>query len=170
MPRKVRPIRIEGKVAYVPLTQGYEAVIDAVDAPLVSGWNWCAGVKRPDLVYGMRTDRSGVRQKTIMLHRQIMGFPELYQIDHVNGNPLDNRRCNLRLATASQNQHNQRIRCDNTSGFKGVSWYPNYKKWLATICFKGRSHNLGYFETPEAAHAAYCEASARLHGEFGRVK
>jgi hypothetical protein len=92
------------------------------------------------------------------------------QIDHVNERKADNRFVNLRKATASENKRNSKRHVDNTSGFKGVGWHKQRGKWRAQIMLCGCCHHLGYFVTPEAAHAAYCEASARLHGEFGRVK
>jgi hypothetical protein len=168
MPRKVRPIRIEGQVAYVPLTQGYEAVIDAEDAPLVSGWNWYARVQ-PGGNYAIRTDGSSGKRICVHLHRFIMDAPDGLEVDHIDGDGLNNRRCNLRLATRSQNMRNQRLNSRNTSGFKGVSWDKRDKKWLAYIKVYRKKIHLGSFDTPEDAHAAYCDAAARLHGEFAKL-
>jgi hypothetical protein len=165
---KARPIRIEGDAAYVPLTKGYEAVIDAADAPLVGKFNWCVQVDRKT-VYAQRNDYSGGKRRTVYLHRVIMGDPDGFQVDHRDGCGLNNRRTNLRIATPEQNQHNQRISRASTSGFKGVCWDKRSGKWRAKIKSGIKYHHLGYFTMPEAAHAAYAEASARLHGEFGRV-
>lgn len=90
------------------------------------------------------------------------------QIDHVNGNPGDNSFANLREATSSDNCHNCKRPCNNTSGFKGVSFYLPTGRWVAKIQFDGRTRHLGYFDTPEAAHTAYCEAARELHGAFAR--
>lgn len=163
-----RPIRIEGEIAYVPLTRGHEAIIDAADIPLVGGFNWQALVG-PHTVYATRTDYSGRKKRTVMLHRVLLDDPGRLDVDHQDGNGLNNRRCNLRGATRSQNLSNQRIRSNNTSGFKGVSRNKARAKWMAYIALHGKQHHLGYYDTPEAAHAAYVEASARLHGEFGRA-
>jgi hypothetical protein len=92
------------------------------------------------------------------------------EIDHINGIKSDNRLCNLRDATRSQNQHNRGAYANNESGFKGVHWSKSKNGWGAQISIHGKSAWLGLFDTPEAAHAAYCKASAELHGEFGRVK
>ena len=165
---KIRPVRINGDIAFVPLTQGYDAIIDAADVPLVEGFNWTANVG-PRLVYAVRWVRlADGKWRAIGLHRTILDAPDERQVDHVNSNGLDNRRSNLRLATASQNQHNQRRRCDNTSGFKGVYWHKERAKWRARIKLIGHHKHLGYFDTPEAAHAAYVEAANRFHGEFAR--
>jgi len=165
---KARPIRIEGDVAYIPLTQGYEAVIDAADVPLVAGFNWCANVQS-HAIYVKRAVRCGPKRSTVTLHRVLMDEPDGMQIDHIDGDGLNNRRLNLRKATAAQNQHNQGINIVNTSGFKGVGFHKESGKWSAKIKINRKRLHLGYFATPEAAHAAYAEASARLHGEFGRV-
>lgn len=164
----LRPIRIEGDVAYIPLARGYEAVVDAADVPLVSGRVWNIQTT-PWNIYAHCADRSTGRRRLIKLHRLLMGEPEGLEIDHIDGDGLNNRRSNLRCATTAQNQYNQRLAAHNTSGFKGVSWHKRDKAWTANIKFDGRKRFLGYFSTPEDAHAAYCRASAELHGEFGRV-
>lgn len=89
-------------------------------------------------------------------------------IDHINGDPADNRLANLRPADPSQSSANVRIGTRNTTGFKGVSMLPN-GRYRAAIKWRGVDHHLGCFGTAEEAHAAYCRASEKLHGEFGRV-
>jgi hypothetical protein len=89
------------------------------------------------------------------------------QIDHVNGDPADNRLENLRLATHQQNLCNKR-RGRNNSGLKGVYLRPN-GKFTASVAFNQRSFYLGCFDTAGEAHAAYAFAAARLHGEFARA-
>lgn len=88
------------------------------------------------------------------------------EIDHANGIRNDNRICNLRVASRSQNLQNQRIRDANTSGYKGVSLCKIKSKWKSQIGINGKMVWLGWFETAEAAHAAYVKAAHRLHGEF----
>jgi len=90
-------------------------------------------------------------------------------IDHRDGNPSNNCWKNLRRATASQNCANARRSKNNTSGFKGVSRTRN-GRWRAAIDKKRRNHHLGYFATPQEAHAAYAAAAPRLHGEFARTE
>jgi len=90
-------------------------------------------------------------------------------IDHVDGNPSNNRIDNLRIATNAQNCHNSKPR-KNVSGFKGVSWFPRDRRWRARIRVNRKEIMLGYFRTPEAAHEAYCEGSKRFHGKFGRTE
>jgi hypothetical protein len=92
------------------------------------------------------------------------------QIDHISGDRLDNCLANLREATHGENMRNSRRCANNTSGFKGVSWDKRSGKWLAHIKIDRRSRHLGSFDTPEEAHAAYCEAANRLHGKFARLE
>jgi hypothetical protein len=167
--RLVRPIRIEGQVAYVPLTRGYEAIIDAEDVPLIEGWNWCAMVNSTT-AYGIRAENNGGKKSKVYIHRVLMGNPDGWMVDHRDCNGLNNRRANLRLATASQNQGNRRLSNRNTSGFKGVSWHKADAKWQAYIRLNDRKQHLGSFETPGEAHTAYVEAAARFYGEFARGK
>ena len=165
-----REIRIEGDVAYVPLTKGYEAIIDAADVPLVAGTNWHARVaKRRDgsvrTVYAAR-DWGDVKQQ---MHRLLLNAPSEVEVDHEDCNGLNNRRANLRVATRVENSFNRRIRYDSTSGAKGVTWLKPQQKWMAQIRAHGTPRYLGLFESLEDAKAAYDEASARLHGAFGRA-
>lgn len=91
------------------------------------------------------------------------------QIDHINGNRTDNRLANLREATPAQNLGNTKIRRDNTSGFKGVSWNRACNRWQAHISQRGRSKYLGVFKSREAAHEAYLAAARDVFGEFARA-
>lgn len=168
MPKAIRQIRMDGNIAYVPLTQGYEAVIDVADVPLVEGWNWYAQV-RPHTIYAKRIDGAGQSRFTVHLHRVVMESPDELEVDHRDGNGLNNRRGNLRLATRSQNNQNRNTGVNNTSGYKGVTWHKAKGKWNARIKINGKRRNLGYFSNPESAAAAYAAASSELHGEFGRT-
>jgi len=165
MTRAVRPIRIEGDVAYVTLTRGYEAIIDAADVPLVEGFNWCVNGREPWL-YAVRINN---KNKILYMHRMLMCFPESLFVDHIDGNSLNNRRANLRLATMSQNVQNSRKQHRNASGFKGAVWSKQKSKWIARIRHNNVLHYLGSFDTPEAAHSAYVAASEVMFGEFARA-
>lgn len=89
-------------------------------------------------------------------------------IDHINGDPSDNRLSNLRLATPSQNQANRRRSVSNRAGLKGVSFFKPAKRWYAQITVNRRNIHLGYFDDPQEAHAAYCQAAEKYFGEFAR--
>jgi hypothetical protein len=94
-------------------------------------------------------------------------IPE-HEIDHINGNKLDNRICNLRLATRAENQRNVKLRKDNTSGYKGVCLDKSKNKWKAQASIAGVLKHLGLFETPELAATAYKNFTKLNHGEFYR--
>lgn len=155
----------------IPLTKGYVALIDPIDADL-AGRRWFAIVRRPSCPYG----GNWTPQKTLLLHRIILSRMLERQlthdewVDHIDGNTLNNRRDNLRLCTRSQNMRNQGANRRNTSGYKGVDWNKDRRVWRAHITVDNRKIYLGYFDTAEEAHKAYCEASAKYHGEFGRTK
>ena len=90
-------------------------------------------------------------------------------VDHRNLDHSDNRWVNIRPASRSNNRCNQRARRDNKSGLKGIFFHKGHGTWYARISKDGQHHHLGVFATAEAAHAAYIEAAARLHGEFART-
>lgn len=147
---------------YIPLGRGRFALIDRIDADLTAlRWYSCGA-------YAAR--KVG---RVIFMHRLIMERmtqqpiePGLL-VDHINGDPLDNRRANLRLATPAENAQNRKLHTNNTSGYKGVSKIGT--RWQARISAYGRRIHLGYHDTPEAAYSAYCEAARAYHGQFIRL-
>ena len=167
----VRKIRVEGDIAYVPLTRGKEAIIDVADIPIAEGRNWHVR-KDGQTFYAARSasKANGNKPGVIILHRVITGVAKHLQVDHIDGDGLNNRRSNLRLSTQAENTRNAKRRSDNASGFKGVSWRKDISKWRADIAFNKKQINLGYFDCPKEAHAAYCAASEKYHGEFGRAE
>lgn len=96
-------------------------------------------------------------------------YPADCEIDHINLNKLDNRFCNLRSVTKSQNCMNRRRRVDNRTNYKGVTFDKSSGKYLARISVNGDRKRIGYYDTPEAAWFAYVAESEKLHGEYGRV-
>lgn len=165
--KAIRQLRYEGDLAYVPLTQGYEAVIDAEDAWLVEGWNWCVR-KKTHCQYAVRMCYENEKPKQVPLHYHLKAVRPGYVVDHINGDGLDNRRCNLRYATREQNLANSPARKTSLSGIKGVSQLKN-GRWRALIRHHKKLHNLGVYDTPEEAKAAYDAAAIRFHGRFARV-
>lgn len=110
--------------------------------------------------------------KRMLAHRvvwaTVYGSWPTSEIDHINGVKDDNRVENLREATRSQNMQNTERWSTNRSGYKGVCWNKASQKWQAQISNNGIIY-LGLYDTPEAAYAACCEASRRLHGEFAKT-
>ena len=161
----IRPIRIRGGLAFVPLTQGKVAVIDVADIPLVEGFNWYAAKNR-NTFYAQRAEAGSV----VMMHRVILNAPEGSEVDHRNHNGLDNRRStNIRLATKSQNQINVAAR-HNSTGQKGVHYVAEKKRWVATIRIDGARRYLGMYPSPELAGAAYAQAALDVHADFRNVR
>jgi len=168
---QVRPIRVEGDIAYVPLTRGYEAIVDASDALDVQRYAWRADVRRRKdgtirTVYAVRDD-AGVGK--CYLHQHILRPGPGLRADHRDSNGLDCRRSNLRVATKPQNSQNSAKRVDCSSGVKGVSWHKLRRKWQVHIKAADKRLFLGLFVRLEDAAAAYAAASAKHHGEFGRT-
>jgi len=148
----------------IPLTKGKVAFVDVVDYDYLSQWKWYYGAKG----YAVRTDYSGEKPQTILMHRIILqrcGF-EFIQVDHRNHNTLDNRRKNLRPATKSDQQHNTRKRSDNTSGLKGVTKHKQTGKWRARIMIRGKQKYLGSFRDKHEAAEVYEKAAKQYFGEF----
>jgi hypothetical protein len=105
--------------------------------------------------------------KQILMHRFIMQVADNVEVDHVDRNPLNNQRSNLRVATSSQNKCNRGPRKDNTSGFKGVSWHSQRNKWTARIKVPhGKYLHLGLYTRKVDAVRAYDKASQQHHGDF----
>ena len=144
----------------IKLTQGKYALVDNTDFAKLSPYKWNC-LKRGKIFYAGNN-------KISYMHRFIL---ELYSkdglmVDHINGNGLDNRRKNLRIATKAENMRNRGVQSNNTSGYKGVHWMKSYKKWEAYIWLDKRKIELGYYTTREEAAAVYNIAAKRLHKNF----
>jgi len=170
MPRNIRPIRVEGNVAFITLTKGYVAIIDVDDVERVQSFSWRALVVYSNVYGQCDFPRNSGPRPFALLHRLIMNAPKGFDVDHINCNSLDNRKSNMRICTHSENLCNQRARKDAVSPFKGVSLAKCKIKWRARIFVSGVETSLGQFDTEQEAHAAYCTASAQIHKDFGRTK
>jgi len=126
-----------------------------------------ADIKNIDIYnLSISTDGYVVIGKKTQLHRKITNCPDNMEVDHINRNPLDNRRENLRVCTHSQNCMNRPKQSNNTTGYKGVTYRKRDRRYEAQIKAKGKKYWLGSFTTAEEASQAYKEAATRHHGQF----
>jgi hypothetical protein len=155
----------------IPLSKGMNAIVDDEDFDILSNFRWQAHKHHSGAFYATRSSsRAGGKCKRfIQMHRVIAGAPDGLHVDHINGNPLDNRRSNLRFATNSENIRNANIPCTNTSGFKGVVFEPSRRSYRAIITVDGRKKHLGRFKTAREAGAAYDAAARSFFGDFART-
>jgi hypothetical protein len=162
----------KGDVAVrIELTQGRFAIVDAGDAPALLAYSRQASksdrmVDSYETYYARRAERGpDGKPRYVQMHRQIMDAPEGVEVDHRDGDGLNNRRYNLRVCTHAQNGANQRIPKNNRSGFKGVYRQKDCDGWCAKI----RSTYLGLYDSAEEAARAYDTAAVRTFGEFASL-
>ena len=152
-------------VKKIKLTKGYITLIDDEDYERVSKHSW--------YINKGSYAESTINNKGVRLHRFILNPPEGMLIDHINGDGLDNRKENLRIASPRQNQANSLGKPINRkSKYKGVIYYPNAhkRKWRARLFIsKHKSIHLGFFSSEEEAAKAYDVKSKELYGEFAKL-
>jgi hypothetical protein len=147
----------------IPLTHGTVAIVDDEDFEFVNAHEW----QLTRLRYATTGYAYSPTAHKQMAHL-LMSPPKGTGVDHANGNGLDNRRCNLRICSRSQNCQNRRKQQRPASSrFKGVQ--RKASKWLATITAEGRFYYVGTFKVEEDAARAYDDAARRLHGKFACV-
>lgn len=112
---------------------------------------------------------NGRHGRSVLMHRVIAKAKKGEFVDHINGNPLDNRKENLRIVTLQQNSANKRKKCKSSSQFKGVIYNKNSNKWHARIGHLNKSKHLGCFDCEHAAGHAYNKAAIELFGEFACI-
>lgn len=154
----------------IKLSQGKSTLVDAQTYRDWEGFKWyCHGKE-----YGYaaaRIKKSDGKSSTMYLHRvvsNIHGLPSNVKVDHINGNPFDNRKENLRVCTHRENLRNIKKSAANTSGYKGVSFDKKRNKFRASIRALEKHIHLGYFDDAEDAHSTYCRAAEKYHGSFAR--
>lgn len=149
---------------YIQLKHG-TAIVDEQDFDKIKDYKWssifCGKAKSPYAV-------SSHFGKIVYMHRIVMGAKSDQFVDHIDGNGLNNSRENLRFATTSQNNMNQRKRSDNTSGHKGISWCPDREKYQVYINIDRKRKSLGRYKTLEEAIYVRDQAVKAHYGEYSR--
>lgn len=169
MSKKVRPVvygsDIYGKtIGIIKLTKGQISIIDLEDVNLVGQYNWFAHSRptkyKTEFCASRNVPTDAGKQKTMRLHRFIMNCPCGMEVDHLNGNSLDNRKNNLKIVNHHencQNRHNER-----SSKYPGVYWDITSQKWVARIRNKDKSYSLGRFDSELDAAQSYRDAYGEI--------
>lgn len=152
----------------IPLTQGKFALVDDDDFERVSQFKWNACHKRHTW-YAHRSKKAKPYRYTYSMHRFIMDEPEGLEVDHIDGNGLNNQKSNLRIATRSQNACNRGKAAHNKSGFKGIFWSNKDKCWVAHITVHRQGIYLGGFKDKIKAAQAYDRAAIEYFGGFAQI-
>lgn len=164
-----------GKI--ILLSNGLECLVDDLDYEDLNAYKWHARKPHSNTttVYAFRSKpipgikyKNGKTKRTmVQMHRHLLNAPRNLDVDHIDGNGLNNTRENLRLATKFQNIANSKLNKRNTSGFKGVS--RSGSAWRARINVHGKEISLGAHTTVEKAAKAYDAAARKYFGEFARL-
>ena len=155
----------------IKLSRGEFAIVDNFDFKTLSNYRWSAtSACRKNGTYAFRNMKLDVNKwDNILMHRQILGLNkgDKFDVDHKNGNGLDNRRRNIRICTRIQNSVNQKPL--KYKKYKGVSFHKKSELWRAYICPNKKMISLGYFKTEEEGALAYNKKAKELFGEFARL-
>lgn len=152
----------------INISKGLFTIVDEESLSLFSTFRWQSMYDRHTKQYYARCHvKVDGKDSQQLIHRIITRAKVGEIVDHINGNTLDNRKCNLRLCTNAQNCRNKKKHHDNKSGFKGVK--KHYNKWQAKITKDYVDYHLGTFDTPLEAAKAYNKKAKILHGKFARL-
>jgi hypothetical protein len=154
----------------IPLTQGCEAIVDAGDYPYLAQFHWYVDKSSGTTSYAKRKLTVDGRNVSRFIHQEVCQVADGQEPDHINGNGLDNRRCNLRPAPHRSNIHNRKRQSNNTSGFIGVCWHKQREKWAAALkAPDGKKKSLGLYVDILDAAKAYDAGARRYFGNFARL-
>ena len=152
----------------IKLTQNKYAIVDDEDFKSLSKYKWYVA-KRGYGFYAQRhiiIDKKHINQQ---MHRVILNAKKNKEVDHVNGNTLDNRKSNLRIVSRSQNEWNRDKQKNNSTGYKGITYVKRDKLFIARIRVYGKLIYLGGFKDKKRAAEAYNKGAKQYHGKFARL-
>lgn len=161
---KIIPIKLPNKKASVPCR------VDDEDHEMLSGFKWRLdkyGYARTTTRAFSERDRKRGSQSYALIHSSVRWTPKGMQIDHINGDKLDNRRKNLRVCTPQQNCFNRTSY--GKSRYKGVSWHQSASKWQVYIQKDGVAKYVGVFKDEKEAARAYDNEAKRLFGDYAKL-
>lgn len=147
------------------LPSNHSLLIDRADYPLVARHQWHVHRGR-NTWYAVREDHTHGYRKIVRLHRYLLNPPKHKEVDHINGNGLDNRRSNLRIVTRAQNARNIPSKL-HSSKYKGVSFNQYTQRWECRIQTNNKFKFLGRFDSERKAAQMYDLASSKFHGAYG---
>ena len=159
----------EESMKRIALTQNKVALVDNADYGWLNQRKWFA-VKNGRCYYAGRhlSKSDSASKRIIFMHREIIYVPDGLEIDHINGNGLDNQRSNLCLCTHRENSRKQRLGRNNKTGFKGVNVDRRIstKPYYAYIWVDNKRIYIGYYQTAKLAAQSYDQAALKYYGEF----
>lgn len=146
-------------VMRIPLAKtGKFTLVDADDYNKLASRKWSMN--------GMGRVVAGHGKTFVYMHRLIMNPPKHKTVDHINGDPLDNRKSNLRVCTFKDNMKNKKLYSNNTSGFKGAYYNKRGDNYYSIISVKGKNKHLGVFKTALEAHKVYADAASKYYKQY----
>lgn len=157
-------------VREIPLTQGKVALVDEEDYELVAGFSWSASKRARTMyanAYVRGTGRAG--RAMVYMHRIIMSPPAGVEVDHIDGDGLNNTRANLRLCTRAQNHQNHHGTRSRITTYRGITFDGNTGTWVAQIQMDGRGYRLGTFDNAYDAACEYDIAASCMFGQFASL-
>ena len=150
----------------IELTKGYKTIVDSFNFDELNKYSWSAVVNSKNRNKIRVIPRARIGGKIVMMHRFIMGVCDLnIEVDHIDGNTLNNTLKNLRLATPSQNAANKEKTTYIYSKYKGVTWGARQNKWRAMCKHK----HIGYFKDEIDAAKAYDKIAKDVYGEYAKL-
>lgn len=148
----------------ISLSKGLFAKVDDIDFDYLSQWKWCANSN------GYAVRNQTFPRKTILMHRIVTNAQGDFEVDHINGDRLDNTKSNLRICTHKQNTQNRPANHNNPNGYKGVTYTTRGGgKYDAQIKVNGKHIYLGRFSNPEDAARSYDKAAIKHFGKFAQT-
>lgn len=148
-------------------TKKQEILVDEQDyknIPMLANMKWM--ISTNGYAICKKYDKLIHKYSIFRMHRLVMNALIGYDVDHIDGNKLNNQKANLRICTRSENARNKKMSKSNTSGYKGVCWFKEREKWMVKISPNGKSITVGYFDNLKEAARAYNAKAVELFGEF----